>query len=211
MLTRLFTATAMLGVMLHSVPTFAGEANDSARDLRGNMVIDARGNCVRTKWDSNDDPCAPKAKAEPKPVPVAQPAPPKPAPQPAPAPKKLTKEDLTVYFDFNKSNLTDDSRKKLDSLVATLKNMKEVVSVGVVGYADEIGKDGYNQELSEERSKKVSDYIISQGYTNSKVMDVRALGESSSKSECKDKKKRKDKIACLWQDRRVEIELQYYK
>lgn len=200
----LFSTVTML-----AWPVMASDAQDSARDLRGNMVIDARGNCVRTKWDSNDDPCAPHAKAEPKPAPVAKhvapPAPPK------PAPKQLSREDLTVYFDFNKSTLTADSRKKLDGVVATLKQMKEVVSVGVVGYTDEIGKDSYNQKLSEKRAKAVADYIISDGYTNTNVMAVRALGEADAKSDCKGKKKRKDKIACMSVDRRVELELQYYK
>ena len=182
----------------------AAETQDSVRDERGNVVTDSRGNCVRTKWSADSDACG-------KPAPVAPKAEaPKPAPAPAPAPK-LSREDLSIYFAFDKADLQAEGRSKLDTLVAKIKGMKEVKSIGVVGYADEIGKSGYNQKLSEERARAVAEDVISQGYRNTSVMDVRALGASSSKSECEGVKKRQEKIECLWRDRRVEIELEYYK
>ncbi len=113
----------------------------------------------------------------------------------------------TVYFDFNSSALTAASKAKLNKLAASLKSGK-VDAVSIVGYADEVGTDSYNQRLSEKRANSVAAYLRSKGIKVNGKSEIRGLGETSSKSSCEDKKG-KALHACLWRDRRAEVEVAY--
>ncbi len=179
------------------------ETKDTVGDVRGNIAVNTFGNCVRTKWDNASDACAPAA--VPAPAPVAAPAP-APAPQPV---AQLSKEARTIYFDFNKDNLTAESVGKLDTLVAAIQASKGVTHANIIGYTDEIGSDGYNQKLSERRADVVKEYIGSRVAVDTRVAEIRGLGKSNPVSDCKEIKKRKEKIACLGKDRRTEVEFEY--
>lgn len=111
----------------------------------------------------------------------------------------------TVYFDFDSAMLTPAAKAKLDTLAAAL-NGKNVKSVKIVGFADKIGTTGYNATLSQHRAAAVSSYLSSKGIVVSGNAEVRGLGESASKSDCKGVKGNELK-ACLWRDRRVEVEV----
>lgn len=111
----------------------------------------------------------------------------------------------TVYFDFDSAALTPAAKAKLDQLVGTL-GSNNVRSVKIVGFADKIGTTGYNVNLSQRRAASVSSYLASKGIVVSGSSEVRGLGETSSKSECSGVKGQELK-ACLWRDRRVEIEI----
>lgn len=171
------------------------QVKDTVSDKRANIVVNTFGNCVRTKWDSASDACAqPVAEA---PAPVVEPA------------AQLSQEQRTLYFDFNKSNLTSESVQKLDTLSAAVRASKGVVRADIVGYADEIGGDDYNVKLSERRSHAVKGYLDQQISIPTEVAAVRGLGETNSVTDCKAIKARKAKIACLAKDRRVEVQFQY--
>lgn len=111
----------------------------------------------------------------------------------------------TVYFDFDKSVLTPAAKAKLDTLAASLSSNK-VKSVKIVGFADRIGTTGYNSALSKRRAAAVSSYLAKKGIVVKGNAEVRGLGETSSKSECSGVKGAELK-ACLWRDRRVEVEI----
>lgn len=173
------------------------QVKDVVSDKRANIVVNTFGNCVRTKWDSATDACCePVAEAP------AAPAAIEPAAQ-------LSQEARTIYFDFNKNNLTTESVQKLDTLSTAVRASKGVVRADIVGYADEIGGDDYNVKLSERRSHAVKNYLDKQIMIPTEVTDIRGLGETNSVTDCKSIKARKAKIACLAKDRRVEVQFQY--
>jgi outer membrane protein OmpA-like peptidoglycan-associated protein len=183
-----FLKTSLLaaaGVMALSGAAFAGVDNrDVVKDSRGNIVNNTFGNCVRTKWDAGHDACTGQ--------------------------QQLGMEARTVYFDFDSAGLTPAARAKLDSLVDIIKNSTEVQSVSIIGYADMIGSSDYNYALSKRRAKAVQDYLATKGYYDTQNTDVRSFGEDVPVSNCAGVKGNELK-ACLWRDRRVEIELNFYQ
>lgn len=111
----------------------------------------------------------------------------------------------TVYFDFDSAALTAAAEAKLDTLASALSS-KHVKSVKIVGFTDKIGTTGYNVKLSQRRAAAVSSYLAGKGIVVAGGSEVRGLGETSSKSECAGVKGNELK-ACLWRDRRVEVEV----
>jgi OOP family OmpA-OmpF porin len=111
----------------------------------------------------------------------------------------------TVYFNFNSSALTPAAKTKLAALAKALKS-SNVSSVKIVGFADEIGTPSYNLRLSEKRANAVAAYLRGKGVKVMGKSEVRGLGETASKSECGETKG-KAQQACLWRDRRVEVEV----
>lgn len=182
----------------------AAEPNDSVRDERGQTAITTKGTCVRTKWQSDSDPCAPKKVEAPKPAPA-------PVPPPAPKPPEIALEQRTIYFDFDKSVLKPEGMAKLDSLAGMIKANDKITKASVVGYADMMGEDDYNVKLSERRASAVNDYLRTRIAVPTEVLSVRALGESRPTASCESEKKRTKKIECLQPDRRVEVEFTYQK
>ena len=182
---------ATIGAMLIPAAAFAADVDmrDVVHDARGNVVTSTDGNCVRTMWESNMDECGGKMKR-----PFA----------------KLSKEQRTVYFDFNKSTLNAKEKSKLDEVSSILTSSKEVESVDIVGYADKIGKPSYNKHLSKKRADTVKAYLAAKGLKTRNVR-VEGLGEANSVTHCDSKMDRKELISCLSPDRRVEIEVNVKK
>jgi outer membrane protein OmpA-like peptidoglycan-associated protein len=108
-----------------------------------------------------------------------------------------------VYFDFDSIVLTPAAKAKLDVLADMIKGN---TGARIVGFADELGDTGYNQGLSMRRANAVADYLTGLGVNITGASEVRGLGETSSQSECKGSRGAALK-ACLWRDRRVEVEL----
>jgi len=67
-----------------------------------------------------------------------------------------------VFFDFNKSNLTESAQAIVTEAVKTAK-ADGFVKVQVVGHTDTVGSDTYNQALSERRGEAVKDEMVRQG------------------------------------------------
>ncbi|MDP1957271.1 MAG: OmpA family protein, partial [Rhodocyclaceae bacterium] len=110
--------------------------------------------------------------------------------------------------DFDKAVLRAEGKAKLDKLAADIKGIKLEVIIAV-GHADRIGKDAYNQKLSERRAAAVKDYLVSKGveanrvYSEGKGEKQPVTAGKCGKSDVKSKKL----IECLQPDRRVEIEV----
>jgi outer membrane protein OmpA-like peptidoglycan-associated protein len=186
---------AAVGMMLVPAAGFAADNDlrDVVKDARGNIVTSTDGNCVRTQWTSGADECnGVKAVAK------------------HDIRSRLSKEERTVYFDFNKSTLNATEKSKLDSVSKIILDSKEVESVDIVGYADEIGKSSYNKKLSQKRAATVKAFLAARGLKTHNVR-VEGLGEANSLTHCDKKMARKALIACLAPDRRVEIELNVTK
>ena len=186
-------------------------------------VVDSSGHCVRTNsWtpDKAAEPCDTLPRASTPPVPVAAAPAPEPTPAPlaqaapqTPAPPVLEKITLStdVLFPFNKAELLPGGKEKLDDLAKSAQGA-EVDKIVLAGYADRIGSEGYNRELSEKRAQSVADYIASKGVDQSRIQ-VEGRGEEQpvTGDQCKrmgpEKASNKKLVSCLQPDRRVEAEL----
>jgi OOP family OmpA-OmpF porin len=152
------------------------------------------------------------------PQPPAPPPPPAPIPQaqapevvipppppPAPPPPRFEKVTLaaTELFAFNSATLTMP-QPRLDAIAAALAADPGITDVDVTGYADRLGKAGYNQKLSERRANAVRDYLIAKGIASGRLKAY-GKGEANPVVVCNNKK-RADLIKCLEPNRRVEVE-----
>ena len=148
----------------------------------------------------------------PKPAPAPEPAPaPKPAPAPAPAPTpepkpeakpKPVAEKVTfaadVLFDFDKSVVKPDGKRKLDDLESKVRGVNLEVVIAI-GHADSIGSDAYNQKLSVRRAESVKAYLVSKGIEANRIY-TEGKGE---KQPVADNRTREGRA----KNRRVEIEV----
>jgi outer membrane protein OmpA-like peptidoglycan-associated protein len=111
-----------------------------------------------------------------------------------------------VLFAFDKAELRPEGQKKIDEIAGRLKGAN-VQQINMIGHADRIGPDQYNQKLSEKRAEAVKEYLSKQGVETTKVRaEGRGKSEPVTGNECKGEKGSK-LIACLQPDRRVDIEV----
>ena len=195
-------AWSLLVVMIClSHPVMADSAHDAAYDERGQFIQDRWGNCVRTKWHDETDPCAP-----PPPKPKIAPPPPPPPPMPV-----VEREQRMIYFDYDSAKLDGEAVSKLKTLATLINHSKQIADVHIVGFTDQIGSAKYNLALSEKRVKAVETYLDRYTRLDTKAADIRGVGKAPPIPECETVKARKARIDCMQQERRVEIEFEYVK
>jgi outer membrane protein OmpA-like peptidoglycan-associated protein len=83
-----------------------------------------------------------------------------------------------VHFQFDSANLTAADKTKLDTIATRLKKEAPGAQLRVSGHTDSVGKDAYNQKLSERRAHSVTDYLVSAGVPRSSFVSVVGAGES---------------------------------
>ena len=117
----------------------------------------------------------------PPPPPPARGTPP-PAPPPAPPQlsevevfNKLTLDELNkqrplddVFFDYDKSDLSDTARASLQKDADWMKKWQSTV-VMIEGHADNRGTNEYNLALGERRASATRDYLVSLGVPASRI------------------------------------------
>ncbi|MBE8345895.1 OmpA family protein, partial [Leptospira interrogans serovar Pomona] len=80
--------------------------------------------------------------------------------------------NLRVYFEFNKTKITNENKKLLDPLVDyLLKNASDKIEIG--GHTDNVASKEYNTRLSAKRARNVYEYFLSKGISE-KRMKIRA-------------------------------------
>jgi outer membrane protein OmpA-like peptidoglycan-associated protein len=92
---------------------------------------------------------------------------------------KLTieKGEMTnVYFDFNKSSLSDSSKVIIDQFITTQK-IKPGVKLLVEGFCDDIGTESHNLKLSKSRAISVKKYLIAKGI-DKKIISLIHFGKT---------------------------------
>lgn len=92
---------------------------------------------------------------------------PPPPPPPPPPPKEEVKavqesEFLTIYFDFDKSNIREDQKPRMEKNAAILKANPNLV-VRIEGNCDERDTYEYNLALGDRRANAVKDYFVKLG------------------------------------------------
>lgn len=132
-------------------------------DMRGNVVRDAEGNCLRTgQWSPGNalamcDPNVAAQRAADKPVIGKE----------ARVTGVAAQVDLAVLqagdaFAFDKAELSGAGKELLAQIVARHENTY-VARVFVAGYTDSIGNDEYNLKLSQRRADAVKAQLIADG------------------------------------------------
>jgi OmpA-OmpF porin, OOP family len=125
------------------------------------------------------------------------PPPPPPPPVPAPAPRVIDRLTLHVNFDFDKSAIRKADEAELQKAIDFLKKYPGY-KVMLEGHTDSIGREAYNQRLSERRAAAVKNYLVTRGAADSQKIETKGFGESKPIADNKTKEGR-------FQNRRVEV------
>jgi outer membrane protein OmpA-like peptidoglycan-associated protein len=75
---------------------------------------------------------------------------------------------VTVYFDFDKSDLQERGLAQLDSIYVVL-NENPAATLQISGYTDGLGSVEYNIKLSDRRAKACADYLIGKGIDSTRI------------------------------------------
>ena len=140
--------------------------------------------------------------------PVVQPAPPPPPPAPKPPTEqelfdRLSLADLVaqkpfddVFFDYDKSDLSDAARASLQKNADFLKKWGSV-RITIEGHADKRGTAEYNLALGERRANAARDYLGSLGVD---LAHVAMVSKGEEQPVCTEETE-----ACFAQNRRAHV------
>ncbi len=87
-----------------------------------------------------------------------------------------------IFFEFDKSNITNQAAFELDKLVAVMKKYPNMV-VRAESHTDNRGPASYNKLLSERRAKSTAQYIISKGIEDTRISGI-GKGEEDPEIDC---------------------------
>jgi len=102
---------------------------------------------------------------------------PPPPPVVAPAQAPAAARTYLVFFDWNRSDLTDRARQIIDEAAQNAQRAGGVTRIEVAGHADRSGTPQYNQTLSERRAQTVAAELERRGIPRS-VMTIQGFGET---------------------------------
>ena len=82
--------------------------------------------------------------------------------------KKVNTAAQNIFFETGKSKLLAKSLPKLNDVVKIL-NDNPSYKVAIDGHTDDVGKDDYNQTLSDNRAASVKAYLVSKGVADGRL------------------------------------------
>jgi hypothetical protein len=91
-----------------------------------------------------------------------------------------TTQDANLFFDFNKYELRPGEKEKLAEHIQQYKQFR--FRFHLAGYADSVGANKYNFNLSKQRANAVKDYLIKQGIMEQDIV-VEVFGETAKEQE----------------------------
>ena len=84
----------------------------------------------------------------------------------------------SVYFEFDKFTLNEkEVNEAIDFIKKT--DSTRIEDIQIFGYTDDVGKDDYNLNLSQNRAEAVKNFLLENGISNS--ITAKGLGESNPK------------------------------
>lgn len=104
----------------------------------------------------------------------------------------------TIYFDYDRSDITDDSRAKLDAKVPIL-SQNAAVRIRIAGHTDSRGSDEYNLALGQRRAAAAKRYLTDRGIDGSRI-EIVSFGEE--RGTCSEESE-----SCWSRNRRDEFEI----
>ena len=87
--------------------------------------------------------------------------------------------DVVINFEFDKSSLTDEARRKLESATVTTTSPARGIVVALAGHADGIGRESYNDQLGSARADSVKRYLMETLGIPAESISVVSYGERS--------------------------------
>ncbi|WP_442112561.1 OmpA family protein [Pseudomonas sp. NUPR-001] len=88
-----------------------------------------------------------------------------------------------VHFEFDSARLTPADKERLNTIATRLKNEAPTARLSVTGHTDSVGRDAYNQKLSEQRAQSVTDYLVESGVPRASFVSVEGAGESRPEAD----------------------------
>jgi len=104
----------------------------------------------------------------------------------------------TILFDYDRSELTDDARAKLDAKVPIL-SQNAAVRIRIAGHTDSRGSDEYNLALGQRRAAAAKRYLTDRGIDGGRI-EIVSFGEE--RGTCSD-----ESDSCWSRNRRDEFEI----
>jgi len=90
----------------------------------------------------------------------------------------------TIYYAFNKFNLTAQSKRAIDEIILLLKSDRNTV-LTINSHTDSRGARSFNKSLSQKRADAVKMYMLSQGIEPERI-NAYGIGESFLLNNCAD-------------------------
>jgi peptidoglycan-associated lipoprotein len=91
---------------------------------------------------------------------------------------EATISDDSVFFAFDKNELTDEARKALDVFAEVMKAENKNIYIEIQGHTDGTGPEEYNLELGSKRAKSVMKYLHMNHNLPLRCMNEFSYGES---------------------------------
>ena len=104
----------------------------------------------------------------------------------------------TIFFEYDRSEITEDGRSKLDAKVPVL-TQNTGVRIRIAGHTDSRGSDEYNLALGQRRAAAAKRYLTDRGIDGSRI-EIVSFGEE--RPTCTDESE-----SCWQQNRRDEFEI----
>jgi outer membrane protein OmpA-like peptidoglycan-associated protein len=104
------------------------------------------------------------------------------APPPAPLDLREILNLETIYFDFDKTKITQQSAKELKK-VLTIMNQYPSIHIEIVGHTDRIGPKSYNMQLSLRRAELTKKWLVENGISSER-MATKGMGDSKPINDC---------------------------
>lgn len=82
-----------------------------------------------------------------------------------------------ILFGFDSADLSASARENLSALANSLSDMEEDAVLLVAGHTDSVGRDAYNQTLSERRAQSAVQFLLREGMSPSRMQST-GLGET---------------------------------
>ena len=86
----------------------------------------------------------------------------------------------TVYFGYDKYQLSEDQTYRLKKLIEYVKLDETVKKIDITGYSDSVGFARYNKQLAQRRANAVKKFLLAQGLPADKLV-VKSKGEKGKK------------------------------
>lgn len=89
----------------------------------------------------------------------------------------------SIYFEFDRSNITQQGAAELDKLVNVMEKYPDMV-IYVKSHTDGKGSAAYNLRLSEQRAQSTVQYLVSKGISKDRVSG-KGFGSTEPKVDCR--------------------------